>query len=292
MLPLENFCSSAYRAGMLDVTILASGSAGNATLVRSGDTRILVDAGLSARQLALRIQSCGVEPSALDAILLTHEHSDHSGALPVLLARHKIPIYCNAQTARAVRNAKWPAACEWQLFTNGQTFNIKEISIRPFAVPHDAADPVGFRIAAGGAHFGILTDLGYPTRLVFEALHGIHGLFIETNHDEQLLQRDTKRPWSVKQRITSRHGHLSNAAAARVVAELASPSLKTVILGHLSRDCNTPDLACQAVLAELARIGRTDVTVHCSGQSEPTPAFSLRRIFPDSEKDSSFSSML
>lgn len=273
---------------MLDVTILASGSAGNATLIRSGSTAILVDAGLSARQLALRIQSCGVEPGSLDAILLTHEHSDHSGALPVLLAKHKIPIYCNAQTARALRNAKWPEVCEWRFFSNGQTFAVNDVSIRAFAVPHDAADPVGFRITAGGADFGILTDLGYPTRLVFEALHGVHGLFIETNHDEQLLQRDTKRPWSVKQRITSRHGHLSNAAAARVIAELATPSLKTVILGHLSRDCNSPDLASQAVLAELSRIGRTDVLVHCSGQSEPTPVFPFRQIFSECEKDPSF----
>lgn len=252
---------------MIEIRVLASGSSGNAALVRCNGTAILVDAGLSARQLAARLEESGIAPSSLAGILLTHEHGDHAGGLPVLLARHAVPVYCNARTAGALQEWGLARSHDWRIFSNGQEFSVGGLSIRPFSVPHDAADPVGFRISGNGVHLGVLTDLGYPTRAVFDALAGIHGLFIETNHDENLLQKDTRRPWPVKQRISSRHGHLSNAAAARAVLELLTPSLRTVILGHLSRDCNTPELALQAIADELRRMGRADIGLHCAEQT-------------------------
>jgi phosphoribosyl 1,2-cyclic phosphodiesterase len=237
---------------MFEVITLGSGSSGNATLVRDGTTAFLVDAGLSAKQLTLRLAACGVSPDQLAGILITHEHGDHTSSLRVLLGKHATPVFCNPMTARALQDGGLRHA-NWRLFQTGSAFSLGDFSVRAFSVPHDAADPVGFRISSQDGCFGILTDLGYATQMVFEALKGVKALLIETNHDEDLLQRDTKRPWSVKQRISSRHGHLSNAAAARVLAELDAP-LQQVILGHLSRDCNSPQLALDCV--NLAMTGR------------------------------------
>lgn len=260
---------------MLEVTILASGSAGNAALVRSEDTVLLVDAGLSGKQLCLRLEACGLTPDSLSGVLLTHEHGDHTSSLRVMLSRHRLPVYCNALTAHALREGSLGQHQEWRLFQNGADFTIGNIEVKAFSVPHDAADPVGFRLSSREASFGVLTDLGYATQLVFEMLRDVGGLLIETNHDEDLLQKDLKRPWSVKQRILSRHGHLSNAAAARVLAELESDRLQTVILGHLSRDCNTPELAVQSVRENLNQVGRGGVTVHCAGQEACSPRFAF-----------------
>lgn len=259
---------------MLEVTVLASGSAGNASLVRAGNTAFLVDAGLSAKQLCLRLQACQQDPANLQGILITHEHSDHCSALKTLLAKYDLPIYCNASTARALQESGLQHR-NWKLFQNSSEFTLGDATIRPFSVPHDAVDPVGFRISAQAGCFGVLTDLGYATNLVFEALSGIRALLIETNYDEQMLQRDTRRPWSVKQRITSRHGHLSNTAASRVMVDLKA-SLEWILLGHLSRDCNSPELAVDCVTRTIAETGRFPGTrVHCASQDVPSPAFQL-----------------
>ncbi len=261
---------------MLEITILGSGSAGNAALVRCAGSVILVDAGMSAKQLSARLAESGVHPQDLSGILLTHEHGDHTSALRVLLSRHALPVYCNALTARALQDGGLTTHTNWKIFQTGSDFSVADFSVRAFSVPHDASDPVGFRILANGASFGVLTDLGYPTRLVFEALRHVQSLFIETNHEEALLQKDTRRPWSVKQRILSRHGHLSNAAAARVVGELDAPELHTLILGHLSRDCNTPDLAINTVRQTLEQTLRgIPATIHCAEQLARSPVFQV-----------------
>jgi len=259
---------------MFEVVTLGSGSAGNAALVRTERTAMLVDAGLSAKQLMARMAAFGVTPESLTGILLTHEHSDHTSALRVMLARHELPVYCNRFTARALQDMGL-AHKNWQLFQNGSEFAVGDFTVSPFSVPHDAADPVGFRISAEDACFGVLTDLGYATRLVFDMLRGIRGILIETNYDEEMLQRDPRRPWSVKQRITSKHGHLSNRAAAQVLTELAAP-LNHVILGHLSKDCNSPELAAESVSGPLAALGRLPgCRLHCASQSEPGPVFQI-----------------
>lgn len=258
---------------MLEVTVLASGSSGNALLVRSGACSVLVDAGLSARRLTSCLLSCGTDPGSLSGILLTHEHGDHTKGLKVFVEKHNVPVFANPLTADHLKRTGIRAS--WNLFSSGAGFALGTIEVLPFSVPHDAADPVGFVLRSKGMGFGVLTDLGFATRQVVESVRGVHALLIETNHDETLLQQDTKRPWSVKQRILSRHGHLSNAAAAELVVEVATDALRHVLLGHLSRDCNSPELAVRTVGSRLHAGGRTSVDVRCARADEETPLFRL-----------------
>jgi phosphoribosyl 1,2-cyclic phosphodiesterase len=254
---------------MFEVITLASGSEGNATLVRNETATFLID----ARQLVTRLLATGSSAEQLSGIVVTHEHTDHTSALRVLLTRHQyLPLFCNRLTARALQEAGLVHE-NWKLFETGSEFSLGSFAIRAFSVPHDAADPVGFRISSNGSCFGVLTDLGYATRLVFEMLRGIRALLIETNHDEELLQKDARRPWSVKQRILSRHGHLSNSAAAQILSELEAP-LEQIILGHLSRDCNSPQLALDSALRGVALAAcSARASIHCAQQDEPSPAF-------------------
>lgn len=231
---------------MLSITILASGSSGNSALVRSDTTLILVDAGLSAKQLKERLALCHVAPEEIDGILITHEHGDHVKGIPQWCKQYKTPLYCNRHTATLLR-CKMPEQEKWKIFETGSSFSVGTLSVQSFAIPHDAVDPVGFVVREKTASFGFLTDLGYPTRLVLEALHSVQGLLLEANYDQKLLQEDTKRPWTVKQRISSRHGHLSNEAAAQVIEHLLHEQLSHVILGHLSADCNREELALAAI---------------------------------------------
>ncbi|EDY16388.1 beta-lactamase domain protein [Chthoniobacter flavus Ellin428] len=255
---------------MFSVTILGSGSAGNCALVETPQARLLVDGGLSARQIVLRLAKCGVNPVEIDGVLLTHEHGDHSGALEVWCKQFATPIYCNRLTAEVLQRESSPQSRkDWKLFVTGSAFSIKDITVETFPVPHDAVEPVGFVLHHGNEALGVLTDLGVATKLVQERVRAAQTLLIETNHDEKLLQNDTKRPWSVKQRIMSRHGHLSNAAAAEVVAELlAGGRLRRAVLGHLSRDCNSPELAVGTVRERLDAAGGNAVEVICAAQRE------------------------
>jgi len=258
---------------MIEVTVLASGSSGNALLVRSGESAVLVDAGLSARRLTSALQACGVAPESLSGILLTHEHGDHTKGLKVFAEKHPVPVFVNPLTADHLKRAGIRA--QWNLFASGSAFSLGGLDVLPFSVPHDAADPVGFVLRAGGLGFAVLTDLGYATRNVVDSVRGVNALLIETNHDEALLQKDTKRPWSVKQRIMSRHGHLSNAAAADLVSEVATDALRHVLLAHLSRDCNSPELAVDAVGTRLRAGGCDRVAVCCARTDDDAPLVRL-----------------
>lgn len=258
---------------MFNVTVLGSGSAGNCALVRSERCALLIDGGLSARQIVSRLETLGVSPEVLDGILITHEHGDHVGGLDVLCGKYSIPIYCNPITSDAIKRSGSRSQKDWRLFATGSDFTIKDIDVRTFPVPHDAVDPVGFVLHSGGALVGVLTDLGHATKLVFERVRQVHTLLIETNHDEKLLQNDTRRPWAVKQRIMSRHGHLSNAAAASVVAELLGNGLRRVILGHLSRDCNSPEIALATVRSKLSALGDEELELHCASQVNVSECF-------------------
>jgi phosphoribosyl 1,2-cyclic phosphodiesterase len=254
---------------VFSLTVLGSGSNGNCALLATETSRILIDAGFSARQICQRLESIGVRPECLDAILITHEHSDHVTGLEVFCRKYKVPIYSNPRTAESLRCGILAEYGVWRLFETGAAFNINDIEVQTFYVPHDAVDPVAFVFASGNGSIGFLTDLGYAPRLALERLRGVHTLMIETNHDERMLQDDAKRPWSVKQRILSRHGHLSNLAAARLVADIAGDRLCRVILGHLSRECNTPELALGAMQA--FDIGRLEL--HCASQHQVSPEF-------------------
>lgn len=248
----------------MEVSVLASGSSGNSVLVRTGAAAVLIDVGLSARRIIALLGGCGLTADGLAGILLTHEHGDHTRGLKVLASKCAVPVFTTALTADSLRRSGVNAA--WNLFASGSPFALGPFEVLPFSVPHDAADPVGFVVRCGGRGFAVLTDLGYATRQVVECVRGVNALLIETNHDEELLQKDSKRPWSVKQRILSRHGHLSNAAAAEVVAQVASEDLRHVILGHLSRDCNNAELARTAVGLRLH--GCPDVQLHCAPQED------------------------
>jgi phosphoribosyl 1,2-cyclic phosphodiesterase len=267
---------------MLAVTILGSGSAGNCALVETPACRLLVDGGLSARQMCSRLEAARVQPADIDALLITHEHIDHAGGLDVFCKKYQTPVYCNALTAEALgRSSPEGRRKDFRLFLTGSEFTVGDITVQTFTVPHDAADPIGFVLHHGRSSLGFCTDLGFATKLVHERLRAAGTVVIETNHDEKLLQADSRRPWPVKQRIMSRHGHLSNTAAAEVLASLTRHGLRRAILGHLSRDCNTPDLALGAVHSRLAADGVTpsDIEVFCASQRE------ISRRFPVSPPD-------
>ena len=256
--------------------MLGSGSAGNSALLATNHCKILVDGGLSARQIVVRLEQCGVRPEQLDGVLLTHEHGDHVCGLEVFCRKFQVPLYANSLTAEAVRYDSWlDGHRNWRIFRTGSEFSICDIAVQTFPVPHDAVDPVGFVFEAGSSRLGFITDLGYPTKLLVERLRQVHTLVIETNHDEKLLQNDKHRPWPVKQRIQSRHGHLSNTAAANAIEELLPGKIERVVLGHLSRDCNTPDLALAAVRAALEKCGKSEMEVFCASQSELSPRFCI-----------------
>lgn len=269
------------------VTLLGSGSAGNCALVEAAGTRLLVDAGLSARQIAARLDALGLAPEQLDAILLTHEHGDHVAGLRVLCKKAPMPVYCTRLTAEVLHDSAL-SECRGGVhqFQTGAEFSIRDIGVQAFSVPHDAVDPVGFVFHYGGRSLGFLTDLGHCTRLAMERVRGANTVVIETNYDEKLLQDDTRRPWAVKQRIMSRHGHLSNGAAAGVLAQLLEDGLRRAVLGHLSRDCNTAALAVETVRARLREAGAADaageggsvgesVEVYCASQTEVSPRFAI-----------------
>jgi phosphoribosyl 1,2-cyclic phosphodiesterase len=255
---------------VIQLTVLGSGSAGNCTLIESARTRLLVDAGLSARQITQRLAHVHRSLDAIDAILLTHEHSDHRQGLTVLSKRRPLPVYANRLTAEAVHDEAGDARLSWRLFTNGQAFEIGDFTIEPFSVPHDAQDPVGFLIHQNGFAIGVVTDLGHVTQLVMERVRAVDVLILESNHDLRLLQDNPDRPWSLKQRIMSRHGHLSNDAAAQLAGTVVSDRLRHICLAHLSRDCNRPELARRAVETSLRRAGANHVTVAVADQDTPT----------------------
>jgi phosphoribosyl 1,2-cyclic phosphodiesterase len=258
----------------VQLTILGSGSGGNCAFLESGDTRLLIDAGFSGRQIRLRLQNIGRIPETLNGILITHEHSDHIQGLAGLCSKLDIPLYCNRDTKEAIeRQLENKFNC--RIFTTGASFEVGDIAVDTFAVPHDASDPVGFLLRTDGKRIGFLTDLGHATKLVIERVKNADVLVLETNHDMKLLQDDTRRPWSVKQRILGRHGHLSNDAAAEVATQIVSAELRHLYLGHLSRDCNRPELAHRAVSWRLAEIGATHVRVETTSQETASPTLTL-----------------
>jgi phosphoribosyl 1,2-cyclic phosphodiesterase len=256
---------------VFSLTVLGSGSGGNCALVTSDRCRILIDAGFSARRISQGLQSLGIEPESLDGILLTHEHSDHIAGLKVFCGKFDVPVYCNSLTAEYLCREGIAEANRYKIFSTGSSFTIQDIDVQAFYVPHDAVDPVAVVLYSDYGSVGFLTDLGYAPKLARERIREVHTLVVETNHDEQRLQADSKRPWSVKQRILSRHGHLSNEAAAALVADIAGENLRRVILGHLSRECNSPELA----LGAMRRLSLDSLELHCAEQNQVSPQFEI-----------------
>jgi phosphoribosyl 1,2-cyclic phosphodiesterase len=230
------------------VSMLASGSRGNCAIVASASTKILVDAGISCRETFRRMKTVGEDPHALAAILITHEHSDHVYGLATLAKKLRIPIYMTGAThqawARSVRHqtGEKPRLEKYERFESGHSFQIGDIAVKPFTIPHDAADPVGFTFRAEGIKVGFATDLGYLPASVRDHLHGSDVLVMESNHDLEML-RVGPYPWSVKQRVMSRVGHLSNGALADFFTADYDNRATFVVLAHLSEQNNHPEIA-------------------------------------------------
>lgn len=255
---------------MVQFTVLGSGSSGNCAYLETDSSRILVDAGLSGRQIELRLNQIGRSLRDIQAIFITHEHIDHICGLPQLTKRHGIPVHCNRLTAEFIR-AQIPGFSGWNLFETGSTVHHVDLAIDTFSVPHDAYDPVGFLFRHAEGNIGFLTDLGYATQMVMERVRSARALVLEANHDLKMLQDDPRRPWAVKQRILSRHGHLSNDAAAEVATKIAGGDLMDIYLGHLSSDCNTPERAQEAVGLRLQQDGKGHVRLHKTSPDEISP---------------------
>jgi len=256
------------------LTILASGSSGNCALLELGAEAYLVDAGLSGKKISERLRVLGRSLEEIRAVFLTHEHSDHTMGLPVLARRKNIPVYSNKLTADSLQKDLGSYA-NWQLFETGGTFVLGSLRVVTFPIPHDAYEPVGYTFSDGLRTVGFLTDLGYATKLVVERVRLADVLVLEANHDLELLKADTKRPWSVKQRILARHGHLSNEAAAEVVGQIVTERLKDLFLGHLSEDCNRHELAEAAVLRKFQEMGVSHVRIHRTYPDRATPTIVL-----------------
>jgi phosphoribosyl 1,2-cyclic phosphodiesterase len=239
--------------------VLGSGSGGNATLVEGGGARVLLDAGLGPRQLAERLGSAGVDPAALDAVFVSHEHGDHARGARVFSARWGVPLVLTRGTFRAagLDGAKLPA---WEALGPGETRTIRKLAVRAVAVPHDAACPLAFVVSAGAVSFGHATDLGHLGRAFVEALRACDAVLVESNYDPAML-RDGPYPWSLKERILGPFGHLSNDDVGRLLEKGLGAACRHVVLAHLSRKNNHPELALQSAEEALERAGRRDVAV-------------------------------
>ena len=231
--------------------MLASGSKGNAIYISDGDAALLLDAGLSGVEIERRLRSRDIDPATINAICVSHEHTDHIHGVGVLSRRFNLPVYMSAKTASAAAAhlGKVPAL---HTFECGTSFNISALQLHPFALSHDATDPVGFTVSSNSTKIGIATDLGVATQMVKERLKDCRLLVLEANHDPDMLINGPY-PWPLKQRIKSRSGHLSNAEARDLLKVLQNKRLRHVILAHLSETNNTPQKAFKEVARALTR---------------------------------------
>ncbi|MEW6145113.1 MAG: MBL fold metallo-hydrolase [Thermodesulfobacteriota bacterium] len=230
------------------ICTLASGSSGNCLYIESGETRILVDAGISLRQIVLKLRKLDVELSDIDAVIVTHEHSDHTAALQNI----GVPVH----VARATTHLWANKVSSLREFDTDASFMIRDMLITPFSVPHDALDPVGFSIESGqGKKIGVVTDIGSVTALVRERLRGSNALVIEFNHDNDILLY-SHYPWDLKQRIRGRLGHLSNNQASELLSDLVHGGLRHVVLAHLSQVNNRPEVAFESASSALRKNGQ------------------------------------
>ncbi len=258
-------------------SVLGSGSRGNATLVATRSTRIMVDAGFSGRELARRLDAVGAAPGELSAILLTHEHADHTRGAGVFARAHGTPLYMTAGTRQAC-DSLLTGSETVHVYRPGRPVTFDDLAVEPFITVHDARDPVAVAVSEPDEdlRLGIATDLGKPGVQAKHALRACDALVIESNHDEQMLWA-ASYPAAVKSRIASSHGHLSNRGAAALAVELLSPRLSVVVLAHLSEETNTPALARSTMERALAKKGYKGRVVVAGGDS-PTRLFDLAEL--------------
>ena len=250
----------------MEICVLASGSKGNSIYVSGGGTALLVDAGLSARELATRLRVAGIAPDSLHALLITHDHEDHFRGVEAFTRKFPLRLFANEGTVSGIEVRCPGMMCQWEIFETASAFEIGSLRVEAFTVPHDAADPVGFVFDDGAARLCVVTDLGMATSLVAAKLAQCHVAILESNHDAAMLMH-SDRPWSLKMRIAGRSGHLSNDDAAELAAASIPSQMHTLFLAHLSEVCNTPDLALGTMRRALRAAGRADVRVEALSQS-------------------------
>jgi len=269
----------------MKVSVLGSGSTGNAVLIVAGDTRVLVDAGLSAKEIVRRLAIVGEDVKRLDGILVTHEHGDHSGGLRVLLRTVDCPVYISAKTRDAYVSERLAGNDEprkrakalrdrLEEIESSKDFWIGEIEFHPFTIPHDAVDNFGFTATHQGVKIATLMDFGHITTLITERLRGCAAIVIESNHSRDMLKACDTYPWELKQRILSRLGHLSNEDVADWLRDGFDGVAQFIVLAHLSQRANNPYLAkicAEVALYERSPLLHSDTQISLSSPTEPTP---------------------
>ena len=270
----------------MKLSVLGSGSTGNAVLIVAGETRVLVDAGLSAKEIARRLSLVGEDIQNLDGILVTHEHGDHAGGLRVLLRTVDCPVYISAKTCDAYVSERFKVATDEprrraaalnnrvEQIESSRDFRIGEIDFHPFTIPHDAADNFGFTATHQGVKIATLMDFGRITTLITEQLRGCAAILIESNHSRDMLKACDSYPWELKQRILSRLGHISNEDVADWLRDGFDGIADHIILAHLSQRANNPYLAkitAEVALQERSPLFPTDTQICLSFPKEPTP---------------------
>lgn len=249
---------------MIRVRVLGSGSTGNATLVESGTTRVLLDAGLGPRELAERLEDAGVDPASIEAVFLSHEHGDHARGAASFSRRWGVRLKGTHGTYAAAGLAAEEIP-GYDMTVPGVPVRVGALRVTAVRVPHDAAEPVAFVVESEGVAFGHATDLGHLSAAVVEALRPCAAVLVESNYDPALL-RDGPYPWSLKERILSPYGHLANGDVGRYLERGLGPSCGELVLAHVSQKNNHPELVEMTAAAALSRAGR-DVRVTVSGAS-------------------------
>ncbi|MBM4326949.1 MAG: MBL fold metallo-hydrolase [Deltaproteobacteria bacterium] len=253
----------------MKIISLASGSSGNSLLVQANGSAILVDAGISAKRIAERLEQAGSDPASIHAIVVSHGHSDHIKGVGVLSRKHKIPVWMNRGTYDAVKQYIGKIH-ELRFFQTGKVFEVSGFRIHPFSVPHDCVDPVGFRISRGSSRLGVATDLGSVTGLVTNLLQGVQVAVLESNHDPKMLI-DGPYPWELKQRVKGRLGHLSNSQSAGLLQRIFSDELQAVLLAHVSETNNLPELALACARDALGEFVAQNGLLCCASQHQVGP---------------------
>lgn len=257
---------------MFTIHTFASGSEGNCLLLTAGDVHLLVDAGISTRRICASLKQSGLSLDDIDAILLTHEHSDHVSGLSTLVKHHDTPLYASPGTARQLCYRIAGIERHLRCIAPGERLEIGEVTVTPFATSHDAHGSQDYRIDYHGAAAGILTDTGYVTDEAADALQGVGLLILESNHDIEWL-RSGPYPYSLKQRILGDEGHLSNDAAAAFSVEMARQGTEEIVLAHLSRENNTPARALETVRMALDCAGFEEVRLTAAPRGEVSPCY-------------------
>jgi phosphoribosyl 1,2-cyclic phosphodiesterase len=259
--------SAAATSLPLRIAVLGSGSGGNCVVVDSGGRRLLLDAGFSCREIERRLRTLGIEPASLDGVVLTHEHGDHARGAERLVRRHGLPVHATSGTLAAGVLGRQTGKAG--VVVSGRPFEVGGFLVEAFTVPHDAREPVGLVVEDGaGRRVGLVADLGARSQLAWARLREVSVLLLETNHDLEML-RSGPYPWSLKQRVAGRHGHLSNREAAEAIEELAGERLELVVLYHLSQTNNLPALAAASVGEALEGAG-SRARMIVAEQAEPS----------------------